>query len=336
MNDWSTAEQTALSEALARARGVLSGARQVALACHTNPDPDAAGSMLGLAVFLSALGKEVVCSWGNEPLEAPAWLGLLDGGEFLVSPSQFPTSPAVMVALDTASPDRLGALAANAERAGELVVIDHHATNPGFGSVVLLDPSASSTAELTYRLIERMDGQLPDGAAACLYAGLVTDTGRFQYQASTAETLRVAAELRKHPFDHVRMGQELFDHNSFNYLRFLAVALERLEYVPETSLVWTYVMQGDLGRRAVGMAETDNLIDVVRTAKEADAACVIKQQRDGRFKVSLRSKGRTDVGSVAQSLGGGGHRLAAGYTSETGLEETVRTLVGTLSAFQGG
>jgi phosphoesterase RecJ-like protein len=317
-------------DGLGRAAEVLDAASNVALACHVNPDPDALGSMLGLATYLVARGKKAVCSWGQQPMTRPRWLGAIGGEELLVEPKAFPRVPEVMVALDTASPDRLGMLAGHAKRAGEVVVVDHHRTNPGFGSVVVLDPEASSTAEIAFRLIERMGGDLPDRAAACLYAGIITDTGRFQYGATTPETLRVAAALRSHPFDHVAMGQALFEDGSMGWLQVLAVALERATLQPQDDLVWTYLLQGDIRRQAISMADTDDLIDVVRTAREADVACVVKQQRDGYFKVSLRSKGATDVGSIALSFGGGGHRLAAGYTSRTGVEETIRALTAAL------
>jgi bifunctional oligoribonuclease and PAP phosphatase NrnA len=319
-----------LDQALDRAARVLSEASQVALACHVNPDPDAAGSMLGLAGFLASRGARVVCSWGNRPFRVPRWLGVLDGSGMVVEPGQFPAEPPLMVTLDTASPDRLGALAPNATHAAELVVIDHHRTNPGFGSIMVLDPAASSTAELVFRLVERMGGGLRPQDAACLYAGIVTDTGRFQYEATTPETLRVAAALRTYPFDHARMAQALFEDGSLGNLRVMGSALERLEHLPDVDMVWTYVTQTDVAGAKTSMEETDDLIDVVRTAREADVACVMKQQRDGRFKVSLRSRGATDVGAVAAALGGGGHRLAAGYTSQGGLEDAVRDLVGAL------
>ncbi len=320
-----------VDEELVRAAKVLQQASSVALACHVNPDPDAIGSMLGLARYLAANGKEVVCSWGNQPFQRPRWLAALEGDGSVVEPTDFPTDPAVMVALDTATADRLGVLAGNAERAGETIVIDHHRTNPGFGTIVVLDPAASSTAELVYRLLEEMGGEISDAAAACLYAGIVTDTGRFQYEATTPETLRVAAELRKHDFDHSRLARDLFEDSSLGYLRVAAVALERAVLVPEANLVWTYVLQSDLSAAGIPLGDTDDLIDLVRTAREADVTCVIKQQRDGLFKVSLRSKADNDVGSVAQRFGGGGHRLAAGYTSALGLEDTVEALVSALA-----
>lgn len=324
-------EAVTLEAQLERAARTLEGATSVALACHVNPDPDAIGSMLGLAGYLAAHGKKVVCSWGNQPLRRPRWLSVLDGAGFLVEPKDFPAAPEVMVALDTAAPERLGVLAANAQKAREVIVLDHHRTNPGFGTILVLDPVASSTAELAFRLITLMGGELPDQAAACLYAGILTDTGRFQYEAATPRTLEVAAALRAHPFDHVRLGQVLFEDGSVGYLRVLARALDRLAVAPEASLVWTYLLQSDIRQAGIDMAETDDLIDVVRAARETDVAGVLKQQRDGRFKVSLRSRGGTDVGSVAQAFGGGGHRLAAGYTGGGGLDETASALVQALA-----
>jgi phosphoesterase RecJ-like protein len=315
---------------LDRAVAVLSAAPRVALACHVNPDPDALGSMLGLARALAARGAEVVCSWGNVPFEHPSWLAALGGDELIVSPDAFPSEPEVMVALDTAAPDRLGLLGENAARAAEVVVFDHHRTNPGFGTVVVLDPGASSTAELVFRALERMGAPLSPVIAACLYAGMVTDTGRFQYEATTPETLRVAAELRTQPFDHARLARILFEDAPFASLRVAALALARMVLRPEANLVWTYVTQADLEATGASMGDTDDLIDLVRATREADVASVLKQQRDGRFKVSLRSKGATNVGAVAQAFGGGGHRLAAGYTSEEGLEESIRRLVAAL------
>ncbi|MDP8956086.1 MAG: bifunctional oligoribonuclease/PAP phosphatase NrnA [Actinomycetota bacterium] len=326
--------KSALAGEFERAGEALRAARTVALACHINPDPDAIGSMLGLALWLRGQGKEVVCSWGNDPLQRPRWLSVLAGSDLIVEPQAFPKTPEVMVALDTASADRLGPLGSNAEAAECVIVIDHHRTNPGFGSIVLLDPQASSTAEMVFRLITFVGGEMTAQTAACLYAGIVTDTGRFQYESTSPETLRVAAELRSHDFDHTQIARALFEDYSLAALRLSAIALDRVVYVPELSLAWTYVLQSDLALDGVDMSETDDLIDFVRTAREADVTCVIKQQRDGNFKVSLRSKGQTDVGAVAKAFGGGGHRLAAGYTSLTGVGETVRQVEEALRSAQ--
>ncbi len=315
------------AEALLGAAEILSDADEVALACHMNPDADALGSMLGLSNYLRARGTVTVCSYGNEPLDLPRWATLLPGTDHLVPPSGFPAEPAVMVTCDCASFDRLGVLGASASRAGELIWIDHHRSNDGYGTVRLVDPDASSTCELVFRLIETMGGGFDRDVAVCLYAGLVTDTGRFQYQATTPDTLRVAARLREHDFDHAALVRAMYEDNDPSFLRLLGTALGRMSEVPEASVVWTYITQADLAEAGVGPGDTDDVIDVIRSARDVDVAAVLKQQRDGRFKVSVRSRGGHDLSVVASSFGGGGHRLAAGYTSEHGPEGTIERLV---------
>jgi phosphoesterase RecJ-like protein len=313
-------------ELLARAARALEDATSVAIACHVNPDADAVGAMLGLSNFLRERGVETVCSFPNEPFEPPRWVGLLPGTEALVPPREFPKEPPVMVTCDVASMDRLGMLAPAAVRSKTLIWIDHHASNEGLGTIPLIDPRASSTCEIVWRLLRGIGGEVSLESAMCLYAGLVTDTGRFQYEAVTPDTLRLGADLREFPFDHTRLVQALYEDNGVAYLRLLGRALERVTVEPEADLVWTYLTQADLAEAGVHASETDDLIDVVRTAREADVTAVVKQSLDGRFKVSLRSKGGHDVASAAAAFGGGGHRLAAGYTSEHGLAETVERL----------
>jgi phosphoesterase RecJ-like protein len=313
-------------EALDQAVGALRGAPSVALACHVNPDADALGSMLGLAHHLVAQGSEVTCSFPNQPLVIPGWAEGLPGLEFLVDAGAFPQTPAIMVTCDCASFDRLGRLGEAATRATELLWIDHHRSNDGYGTIRLVDPDASSTCELVAALIDAMGGGMSDASAMWLYAGLVTDTGRFQYEAATPETLRLAARLREHPFDHARLSQILYENNRAAYLDVLAVAMERARLERAADLVWTYVLWSDLERAGAGPGDVDDLIDVLRTAREVDTAALVKQQRDGRFKVSVRSRGSRDLSAVAAAFGGGGHRLAAGYTSDHGPAETIERL----------
>jgi bifunctional oligoribonuclease and PAP phosphatase NrnA len=327
-----TRRSDALTEALDRAAEALEGADEVALACHVNPDADAMGSMLALACFLSKQGKRVAATWPNGIDKAPRWAALLPGRDHVVAPGDMPKEPEILVALDTADVNRLDGLAHLVKRARTVIVVDHHVTNTGFGTIDLIDPNAAATAQLVFALIERMGGRLDSDTAACLYAGLVTDTGRFQFSNTTPEVLQIAARLREEPFDHVALTQALYEDNSLTYLRLLGTVLERATHEPAADLVWTYVTRADLESAGIGIEETEDLIDLVRTAREADVAAVLKQQPDGGFKVSLRSRRGTDVSAVAASFDGGGHRLAAGYSSRAGLEETVEALLDALSS----
>jgi len=321
-----------MTDQLARAVEALSEAPTIALACHVNPDADALGSMLGLSNHLRGLAKRTVCSFPNDPFEPPRWASMLPGTDALVPPSAFPKDPAVMVTCDVASLDRLASLGGPAVRATTLIWIDHHATNEGLGTIPIIDPSASSTSELVYGLLKVLGGEITVQTALCLYAGLVTDTGRFQYESVGPETLRLAAELREFPFDHTRLVQALYEDHGVTYLKLLGVVLERVRADPDADLVWTYLTRADLDEADLEPGDADDLIDLVRTAREADVAAILKQQRDGRFKVSLRSRGGHDVAAAAARFGGGGHRLASGFTSSQGLVATVESLKEALDA----
>jgi bifunctional oligoribonuclease and PAP phosphatase NrnA len=316
---------------LERAAEMLQGATHVAIACHVNPDADALGSMLGLAHHLVARGVEVTCAYPNQPQRLPRWSQMLPGLELLVPPERFPPEPDVMVTCDCAAFDRLGILGPPASAASELIWIDHHRSNDGVGTIRLVDPDASSTCEVMTRLLDRIGGELNEASALCLYAGLVTDTGRFQYEAVTPETLRVAARLREHAFDHAQLSQVLYEDHRAAYLRLLGTALGRLQARPDADLVWTYLLQSDLADAGLEVGETDDLIDVIRTVRGADVAAVLKQQRDGRFKVSVRSRGGHDLAAAAAAFRSGGHRLAPGYTSQHGPAATIERLVAVLS-----
>jgi phosphoesterase RecJ-like protein len=315
---------------IARAAEVLAAADRVALACHVNPDADALGSMLGLAAFLEGRGVHTVCGVPNEPLELPRWASMLPGADAIVAPDGFPSSPDVMVTCDCASWDRLVNLTNAAASARELIWIDHHRSNDGRGTIRVVDPAASSTCELVFRIVEAIGGPMPSGTAVALYAGLVTDTGRFQYEATTPETLRVAASLREHDFDHARLVQALYEDNGRAYLELAGLALQRLTFVPGADLIWTYITQGDLTSAGVHPSETDDLIDMIRSDRDADVAVLVKQQKDGRFKVSMRSRGSHDLAAIASAFGGGGHRLAAGFTSDRGPAGTIDAIVAAL------
>jgi phosphoesterase RecJ-like protein len=321
-----------MTDPLDQAAGVLSEAQDVTLICHVNPDADALGSMLGLANYLAGQGVKVTAAVPNPPGDLPRWVEVLPGLEHLVPMGEVPGKPKILVTLDAADVRRLDGLGHLVERAETVVCIDHHRTNPGFGTINLIDAGAAATAEIVFRLIERMGGELATDVAACLYAGLVSDTGRFQYESASPEVLRIAARLRELPFDHVRLALALYADASVPYLRLLGAILGRVRHVPEANLVWIYLTRKDLDASGVPIQETDELIDILRTAREADVAAVLKEQRDGRFKVSLRSRGDTDVAAIAEAFGGGGHRLAAGYTASKELEDSVRALTDALVA----
>lgn len=303
-------------EVIEKASEVIGGADQIALACHVGPDGDALGSMLGLAIAASNAGKEVVASFGS-PYAMPSSLAYLPD-RHLVPPGDFPKAPEVMVVLDVGSADRLGELASNAAKAGTVVVVDHHVTNEGFGDVAVIDPTAAATGELIYQILGELGWEITPEIALCLHTALVTDTGRFQYSNTTPTTLRIAAELVDAGADPSVVGRHVYEEVPFGFLKAASVALGRAELDTERRTVTSSITHTDLTEAGIDWGDTENLIDWLRLAVEADTAILAKLYSDGRVKVSMRSRGDTDVGALAASMGGGGHRLAAGFTIDDG------------------
>jgi phosphoesterase RecJ-like protein len=308
-----------------KAAAAIGGADSLALACHVGPDGDALGSMLGLGIAASNAGKKVVASFAS-PFVMPSGLDFLPH-ELLVSPGDFPDSPEVMVVLDAGSAERLGELGSNALDADTVVVIDHHVTNDGFGDIALVDPSAAATGELVYEILKTLDWDLTPEIATCLHTALVTDTGRFSYANTTPKTLQIASELVAAGAVPSLISRHVYEEAPFGYLKAAGVAMERARLDVDLSAVSTIVTDDDLEAQDIDWGDTENLIDLLRLALEADTAVLVKSHADGRVKVSMRSRGDTDVGGLAASMGGGGHRLAAGFTTTDGDAEQVRARV---------
>ncbi|WP_051515737.1 DHH family phosphoesterase [Candidatus Blastococcus massiliensis] len=309
----------------ARATVVLSG--------HVNPDADALGSTLALAEGLRRRGARVLPTFPG-PLTLPASLGWMPGAEGLVPSTALPSSPDVFVSLDAASPGRLAELAGLLDAAGTSIVVDHHASNPGFGRVRLVDPGAPATVTLVADLLDDLGVALDSQLATCLYAGLAADTGSFRFGNTRPRTHELAARLLATGIDHAAISRRLFDTAPFGWLGLLSVVTGRAALEPEVGagLVWTWSSTAEAAEHGLPGEQLEALVDVIRSAEEADVACVLKGQDDGSWSVSLRSRGGTDVARVAMALGGGGHTLAAGYSSHLDREGTIATLRDHLSA----
>ncbi len=319
----------AFADELERAAEVIANAEVVALACHVVPDGDALGSMLALHHVLRLSGRRSVAAFAGPQVVGPHYREL-PGLDLLGDPADFPQEPEVMVTLDCGSAERLGDLAESARAAKELVVIDHHISNTGFGSIHLNDPSAAASAVVVARLVERLNLPLNRAAAVCLYAGLVCDTGRFQYESTGVEAFELARRLVDFDVPIARLNRTLFEEHRLAYLRLVGDVLGRAELVNDKNFIWAGVTQSDLAQYGVIIEETEGLIDFLRQAREAEISCVLKEAPDGSIRVSLRSLGAVDVSAVASRQGGGGHRFAAGFTAEGPISAVVDRILADL------
>ncbi|HEX5543575.1 MAG TPA: bifunctional oligoribonuclease/PAP phosphatase NrnA [Micromonospora sp.] len=311
--------------AVAAVRNVAADGR-VLLICHVNPDGDALGSMLGFGIGLRRLGiREVQATFPGQP-EVPEPFQEMPGLDLLVPEEQACSDPDLVVCFDAASASRLGALV-DRLRGAVSVVLDHHASNTRFGTIHLVDPHAAATSVVAEELLTRLGVPLDAKIAECFYIALATDTGSFRFDTTTPAVHEMAARLLATGIRPGEISRRIFDTRPFGAVRLYGEVLSRAQFAPGAAggrgLVWTHATLDDLARYGQRPYVLEPLIDSIRCAAEADVSCVVKQVAAGEWAVSLRSKGGVDVSRVAVNLGGGGHRLAAGFTGYGSVSEIV-------------
>lgn len=307
------------------AAALVRGARSVTVLCHVNPDADALGSALGLGIALRRRGVPVQVAFASP--EAPTEsLRSLPGQDLLVSADEVAHTVDLLIAVDCASSDRLGGLSQRMTGARCTLVIDHHASNTHFGDANLVDAAAESTTVLVGAVLDAWGVPIDATLAHCLYAGLVTDTSSFRR--ARPHTHEFAARLLTTGLEPVAVTRPLMDTHPFGWLGMLSTVLGDAVLDRAAAggrgLAYAVVRCADtLGLRP---EEIESVVDLVATAAEAEVAVVFKQTAQGRWSVSLRAKTAVDVSVVATSLGGGGHRLAAGYSTAGSEQEVVAEL----------
>jgi phosphoesterase RecJ-like protein len=303
---------------------------------HEAPDGDALGSLLGMGLALRELGKDVVMFLGG-PAPLPGeyrFLELERQGLRRERPSDF--GERLLVAVDCASEDRVGAEAGVVDAARFTVNIDHHHDNPRFGDLNLIVADASSTGEVLADVFRELGVALTPEIAEALYIALVTDTGRFQYANTTPKALRLAADLVEAGADVNRVFQGVYENVQFAKLKLLAKALERAHVLEGGEIVVSHLIRGDFEEVGATEPYSEGIIDVLRSVEGSLVSALIREPpRDGgpARKVSLRSSvDEIDVSAIARESGGGGHVAAAGFSSDLSVEEITEFIVREVAA----
>jgi phosphoesterase RecJ-like protein len=294
---------------------------------HENPDGDALGSLLAATLALRKLGKDAVMYLpGRTPL--PREYAFMPLGD-LVRERPVDAADRVLFAVDCAKAERIGD---DAVVAGSPLVldVDHHHDNTRFGDLNLIVADASSTGEVLRDVFAELGLELTPDLAEPLYIALVTDTGRFQYANTTPKALRLAAELVDAGADIHEVFQQVYESVEFAKLKLLARALDRAEVLEGGRIVVSHLLRTDFAE--VGAAEpySEGIIDYLRAVEGAELAVLIREQLNAgpsAHKGSLRSSiDELDVSAIARRFGGGGHRQAAGFSTDLPLEEIVEQI----------
>ncbi|MGB9737968.1 MAG: DHH family phosphoesterase [Chloroflexus sp.] len=304
-------------------RAVLTNAQRILLLSHINPDGDAIGSLLGTMHVLRALGKETVALASSAPIDYCAALPGFTELHVYRSGDPLPDCDLIWM-VDVAHLSRAGAIYdehAATLRSRPLVIVDHHATNDGGGTVSLIQANDSSCAEVLFDLFTVLEWPLSPDAATCLFLGMMTDTQSFQTPTVTPETLRRAAALLEAGADKELVVNAVFFSIPPATLRLTGMAMANLQQ--EDGIFWTVVTQEMLRVTQADEAATDDTVSRLQRVAGMRACVLFRERPDGTVKISLRSIPGIDVAAVAQQWGGGGHRQAAGATLKMSLAEAV-------------
>ena len=304
------------------------------LTAHEGPDGDALGSLLGLHKVLTQLGKDSVMFMAAKEFPLPIEY------RFLPLEEVFHEAPADMadrtvVFLDCGNIDRMPVEWLTAG-GNDVINIDHHHDNTRFGDLNLVEVGASCTAEIVYDLALLLGAKLTPEIASALYVGLITDTGKFMYENTNAHTHRVAADLIDAGVDVDDTYRRLYEHVPIEKLRLVSRALDKISSHLDGKLAISYITTADYEATGAGEEMTEGLIDNLRSIEGVKVAAVIRDLGErGRAarKVSLRSSaGDVDVSAIARVNGGGGHKRAAGFSTDLEFEQLVEFLAGEVSA----
>jgi phosphoesterase RecJ-like protein len=290
------------------------------LTSHARPDGDAIGSALACRQILRAMGKEadVILRDGVPRIYQP----LPYAGEVLQSEKvNGDYEAAIILECDSVQRTRLHGLENKF-----LINIDHHQSGRPFAQVNWIDPKAVATAEMVYRLAREAGVKISPEIATCLYTAVLTDTGAFMFEGTNEHTFELARELVLAGADPVRAARPIYFGHSTAKMRLLGSALSVLQR--EGPLAWIWVTQEQMGRFGAREEDCEGLVNYALAIGDVEAAVFFRELPDARFRVSLRSKGKIDVATIAEEFGGGGHACASGCAVAGPLHAAVESVLG--------
>jgi phosphoesterase RecJ-like protein len=313
----------------------LRSADKFIVATHENPDGDALGSLLAMHGILLALGKDSLKFIDERELPLPPEYEFLRLDDVVTSPPE-DLGDRTVVFLDCGNLERNPAEAFR-QPGMHLVNIDHHHDNTRFGTVNLVDPDASCTAEIVWSLMGHLGVSPSLEIAEALYVGLITDTGRFMYQNTTARSHLMAADLIEAGVEPHVIYRRVYEDVPYGKLVLLARGLSKVQRYDDGRLTMTELSAGDFEQAGAEESYSEGLIDYLRAVEGTAVAALVRDRVSGNGepglrKVSLRANdARIDVSQIARSQGGGGHRQAAGFTTAMDQDELVDFLRGEIA-----
>ena len=322
-------ENSKLREILHR----LQRCRRILIVGHLSPDGDCIGGAIGFAELAEKLGVSSLI-FNHDPV--PDGLSELPGAEKIRCghslPDDFPAAFDLVVCMECPSPDRTGF---DSLHRLPILNIDHHRANTEYGEINFLDEEAPAVGEMVWRLFNLAPVQPSKETSTALFAALSTDTGDFRYSNATGDAFRAAAEMVEWGADPTLVAELVHQRRSVGSVRLMGEALRTLRLDSDGRLAGIEVDPGAFARSGASPSDTDEIVNLPRSIAGVEIVAFFKQLEEGSVRVSLRSKGKLDIRSVAVSFGGGGHTNAAGCTIAGTMNHAREQLLPRLKALLG-
>lgn len=296
---------------------------------HVQPDGDAASSTCAVGYLLHQLNKTYTLA--NEG-KLPAKFSYLWGFPMVQQLDQLPADKKFkhVIAVDCADFTRIGQIKNHFAPDYELLNIDHHPTNDKYGRCNLIDEQAAATAEVLYDLIENGPYTWDRHLAACIYTGLLTDTGGFRYANTSPKVMEIASHLLSYGIDANQMAEDLLEKLTMPHIYLLKAALNSLQFSVDQRISWITISERDMVAAQAANEDLEGLVNYPRNIEGVQVGILFKQVNEQTIKVSFRSDGQVNVAEVAQHFQGGGHHRAAGATLHVSLNEAVSAVLAQL------
>ncbi len=317
----------------AKVSELIEAATEIVICAHTNPDGDALGSELALSQIINQHweGKHVTNLLADDDA-VPRLYRFLPGADSFVRASEYEGDPDLFIVVDLSVKSRLNKAQEVLERAKHVAVLDHHPDGEGFGDVALIRSDAAAAGVVIAEFALYLGANITPDIANCLFCAIVTDTGRFQFQNADSEAFECASMLVDAGASPSMISLYVYQSFRLAYLHLESVVMGRIVTFSSGRIAYSYATRTDLERTGASPDECDGLIDVVRSVDGAELALFLKETADGKVRGNLRSKGDLDISGVARAMGGGGHKAAAGFTSECGIDATLAAVLPQLQA----
>jgi bifunctional oligoribonuclease and PAP phosphatase NrnA len=313
-----------MNQQIKEIKDLVNNADSIVILPHIMPDGDALGSAISLALGLKQIIADVKVVLEDS---VPSSYEFLPKEDVITILDNYKGNPSLSIAVDCSDTERLGKRQSIFQVSESTINIDHHRSNIRFADINYVDEKASATGELIFNLLQELDTEITSDMAMCLYVAISTDTGSFRYSNTTPKTHEIVAQIISKPADYAAVNRKLYDEIPLSKLKLLGRAIDSLELLMDEQVGFMHITESDITDLNIKESDFDGIINYCLNIETVEVAVLIKEIKDEKFKVGLRSKRMVDVSSIAFEFHGGGHIRASGFTIESTLDEVKDKLL---------